>query len=371
MDNFVYSQPVKIYFGAGKLKELSSIAEQNGYKRGALISDKVFVNSGLAQSIQELTPCIAGIFSDFSPNPMLSEVVKAVEKLKQWQVDFVVALGGGSALDLAKFACSMAHAEYGIREYFFHRQEFSVKGLPLFAVPSTAGTGSEVTSVSVCNDDETGIKAPLAHKNFLPEIAIIDSELTISVPPHITASTGIDALSHALEALWSVNHQPICDLWAIHSCKLIFANLEKAYSDGNDAVARDNMSLAALFAGLAFSVTKTAGCHACSYPLSIDYKLSHGEACGFTLDSFVRLNAAAENSRLEALAREMGFCNAEALADRIFEMKKRMGMKCTLDECGIEDVDALCQKCISHPLMNNNPIKPDMSQMRQFFENLR
>lgn len=371
MVDFAYAQPVKIYFGSGKLNDLGAIARQNGYKTGALIADNIFIKNGLAQALKEKTPCIVGIFSQFSPNPMLSEVQNAADKLKKWGVDFVVALGGGSALDLAKFAASAVFAKHDIREYFFGRQVFSSQHLPLFAVPSTAGTGSEVTSVSVCNDDETGIKFPLSHKNFLPEIAIIDSSLTLSVPPFVTAQTGIDALSHALEALWSVNHQPICDVMAVNSCKLIFANLEKAYNDGKDAEARDNMSLAALYAGMAFSQTKTAACHACSYPLSIDYKLAHGEACGFTLDSFVRLNADAEGGRIAAFAKEIGFLNASDMADKIYAMKKIMGMKRTLSECGIEDIADLSDKCLAHPLMKNNSVKIDRETMIKLFENLR
>lgn len=371
MVDFTYAQPVKIYFGSGKLNDLGEIARQNGYETGALIADSIFIKNGLATELKEKTPCIVGIFSEFSPNPMLSEVRKAADKLKEWGVDFVVALGGGSALDLAKFACSMVYAQHDIREYFFGRKVFSPRHLPLFAVPSTAGTGSEVTSVSVCNDDETGIKSPLSHKNFLPEIAIVDSSLTLSVPPFVTAQTGIDALSHALEALWSVNHQPICDLMAIASCKLIFSNLEKAYLYGDDAEVRDNMSLAALYAGLAFSQTKTAACHACSYPLSIDYKLAHGEACGFTLDSFVRLNAFAEGGRIESFAKEIGFTGAFDMADKLYSMKKNMGLKCTLAECGIKDITGLSEKCIAHPLMKNNSVEIDRGTMIKIFENLR
>lgn len=371
MDNFTYAQPVKIYFGAGKLNELGEIAEKNGYKRGGLIADSIFIKNGLAQSLKEKTPCIIGVFSEFSPNPMLNEVLAAAAKLKEWQVDFVVALGGGSALDLAKFAASMVYAQHDIRDYFFGKKTFSSEHLPLFAVPSTAGTGSEVTTVSVCTDDDTGIKAPLLHKNFLPEIAIVDSQLTLSVPPFVTALTGMDALSHALEAFWSINHQPICDLLATAACRLIFANLETAYADGRNPTARHNMSLAALYAGLAFSQTKTAACHACSYPLSSDYNLAHGEACAFTLDSITRLNAAAEGGRVERLAKEIGIENANAMADKIYAMKKAMGLRCTLAECGIEDISALSEKCVAHTLMNNNPVKIDKSTMIKIFENLR
>lgn len=368
INNFEYYQPVKLYFGCGKLNELENIALQNAFTRGILICDRIFDYNGTAKELLYKNSCLAAVFSDFSPNPTLFEVMKATEIIKEEKADFVVAMGGGSSMDLAKLACSMAHAEGNIREYYYKQKVFENKKTALIAMPTTAGTGSEVTSVSVCNDEENGAKAPLNHNNFYADIAIIDPLLTLSAPQKITADTGIDALSHALEAFWSINHQPISDVFAFESCKLIFSNLEKAYINGQDISARENMALAALYAGLAFSQTKTAGCHACSYPLSVNYKLSHGEACGFTLDSFIIIN---KDRRLDSFSRNLGFKDAQSMAEEVKRLKQVMDMKATLIQCGITDTEKLALECEIHPLMQNNPVRLDKLALKAMFENLR
>lgn len=370
INNFMYSQPVKLQFGVNKLEELDIIAKENNFTRGVLVCDAVFMKNGVCESIKKKHACIVNIFCDFSPNPLLCEVENATAMIIEEKADFVLAMGGGSSIDLAKFACSMVFAKNEIRDYFYGREVFQKESLPLIAVPTTAGTGSEVTSVSVCNDEKNGTKAPLNHTNFFPAIALLDPMLTLTVPAKVTADTGIDALAHALEGFWSKNHQPICDLFAQESCKLIFSNLEKCYIDGKDIGARTNMLLASLFSGLAFALPKTAACHACSYPLSIDYKLSHGEACGFTLDSLIRINKSAENGRLERFSKAIGFKNADAMADEVARLKKAMGMKTTLKDCNITDIADLAEKCAVHPLMNNNPIKLDKSILLEMYKKM-
>lgn len=370
INNFMYMQPVKLHFGINKLEELASIAKENGFLRGILVCDAVFIKNGVCENLRKKCDAIVDVFFDFSPNPTLGEVERATKLIKEQKADFVIAMGGGSAIDLAKFACSNIFGKEDIREYFYGRAVFENKRLPLIAVPTTAGTGSEVTSVSVCNDERNGTKAPFNHPNFYPTMALLDPMLTLTVPPKVTADTGIDALAHALEGFWSVNHQPICDLFAQASCKLIFNNLERCYIDGKDVEARANMMLASLYSGLSFALPKTAGCHACSYPLSIDYNLSHGEACGFTLDSFVRINKVAENERLEGFARAVGFTNADSMASEIIRLKKAMGMKMTLQDCNIKEVDLLAEKCAVHPVMNNNPIKLNKAMLSEMFGQL-
>lgn len=367
--DFNYFLPVTLRFGVGISDKIDEIIKEQNFKRGLLICDKLFITNGVAQKIMSSTDTIYGIFSDITPNPLLSEVEKAANKLKDMNADFVIALGGGSSLDLAKFASSMVFANFPSIEYFYKRQTFTNEHLPLIAIPTTGGTGSEVTAVSVCNDDETGNKAPLNHNNFFPALAIVDPNLTLSVPPYITAVTGLDAMSHALEAFWSVNNQPICDMFAKESLKLIFANLEKAYDDGNDIEARTNMSLGALYAGLAFAQAKTAAVHGCSYPLSTDYNLCHGEACAFTLDLFLLENAKVDE-RLHTLAKDLGFLSVEAMADKIMALKKKFKLKTTFKDLGKEDIETLAKKCVKHPLFNNNPKKYTQEELTKVFEKL-
>ena len=155
---------------------------------------------------------------------------------------------------------------------------------------------------------------------------------------------------------------------AIESVRLILANLETAWRDGSNREARRNMAFAALLGGLSFALPKTAASHACSYPLSEDYHLPHGEACAFTLDSLVRINA---DERLEYLCRAVGLSGTEELAGRIRELKALGGLRSRLSELGEVDLDKLCHDCAVHPLMNNNPVRMDEEMLRKMFEALK
>ena len=234
-------------------------------------------------------------------------------------------------------------------------------------MPTTAGTGSEVTQVSVMSHDKE--KKTINNPVFMPKIAIVDPMLTATVPPRTTMNTGIDAMAHALEGYWSRNHNPISDLMAVESVRLVLENLEAAYKDGGNMEARGNMSLGALIGGLAFALPKTAGSHACSYPLSEDYHLPHGEAVAFTLDSFVRINA---GERLNELCRRVGLRDANELADRIAALKELGGLRRKLGDLGENvDVEKLAHDSAVHPLMGNNPVPMDEAKLREMFENLR
>ncbi|MBO4694481.1 MAG: iron-containing alcohol dehydrogenase [Clostridia bacterium] len=369
--DFSLSQPVRIEFGVGKVDHLEELVKIYGFSKGVLVCDKLFVNNGYAQKLVANTPSLKDIYSDITPNPMLSEVLKAREVLRRVGADFVVALGGGSSMDLAKFASAMYYEDGDIKDYFYKRRDFSTKPLPLIAIPTTAGTGSEVTSVSVCNDDETGTKSPLAHVNFFAHTALVDPNLTLSLPPFVTATTGLDAMAHALEAYWCNAHNPVSDGLAIAALKRIFANIEIAFKDGKNVEARAEMALGSLVAGLAFAPTRTAAVHACSYPLSMYYHLCHGEACAFTLDSYVIINGKADPERMFALAKALGFKDVAEMAAKIKEIKKNLGMKMTLKDAGIDDLTQLVENCASQPLMNNNPAKLNKEELIELFEGLR
>jgi len=369
-DNFSYALPVKIEFGAGLRGKLHAIAQAAGFSRGVLLCDKMFEKNDTAAGILKDTPSLCAVYSDITPNPLLSEVSDAAQLLREKKADYAVALGGGSSMDLAKFACSLVYAERSAEEFFYKRAVFDTRHIPLIVMPTTAGTGSEVTPVSVCNDPKTGVKAPLNHPNFYPYLALVDPELTLSVPPFVTAVTGLDAMSHALEAVWSVNHQPICDALAAEGLVSIFKNLEQAYDQGSDLVARTGMSYGALLAGLAFGQPKTAAVHACSYPLSSLCHLSHGEACAFTLELFVAINAAADE-RIDALAKKLGFAGAQAMADKIAYLKKKFKLKTSLVDIGAPDAIALASACVKHPLFANNPVRLTTEELAAYFEALR
>ena len=360
---FVYSQPVRIWFGPGKLEELGQILAELGLSRCLTVCDP-FLRPRL-EALREKVPAIRTIYSDIQPNPQLSGAAAAAELIRELDADGVIGMGGGSTLDTAKFAAAIAKDGGEADDYFYGRRPFPTEHIPVLTVPTTAGTGSEVTQVSVMSRGKE--KKTINHPAFMPKAAIVDPRLTLSVPPRTTMITGLDALAHALEGYWSRNHQPISDLAAVEAVRLVLEHLEAAWRDGTDEGARTGMSLAALLGGLAFALPKTAGSHACSYPLSEDYGLPHGEACAFTLDSFVRINA---DARLETLCRRAGLTGTAELAERITALKALGGLRTRLSELGKVDLDKLAHDSAVHPLMNNNPVPMDEAALRRMFEAL-
>ena len=362
--DFLYAQPVKIRFRTGAIEELGALLGELGASRCLVVCDRFLRERAL--SLQNGIPEIKAIFSDVEENPQLSGVNAAIALIRENGLDAVVGIGGGSTMDTAKFAAAVALENDDALPYFRGGRPFPAAHLPMVAVPTTAGTGSEVTQVSVisCGREKKTINNPV----FMPKLAIVDPALTCTVPPRTTMNTGLDAMAHALEGYWSRNHQPLSDLFAIEAVRLVLENLETAYRDGTNLAARENMSLAALMGGLSFALPKTAGSHACSYPLSEDYHLPHGEACAFTLDSFVRINA---DERLETLCLRVGLKDTNALADRIRALKALGGLKTTLADLGAVDLDKLCRDAAAHPLMRNNPAPMDEAALRRMFASLQ
>ncbi len=363
-NDFIYAQPVKIFFGRGRFARLGEVLDELGISRAVLVCGRHFAPE--AKKLMDADPRFAAVFDRVEQNPQLAGIEETVALCRAHEARAVVGIGGGSALDTAKFAAAVAPNPGVAADYYEGKLPFRADSrLMILAIPTTAGTGSEVTQVSVVSREKE--KKTINNPAFMPTAALVDPLLTLGVPPRTTMNTGLDALAHALEGYWSRNHQPISDLMAVRAVRLVLENLERAWRDGSDLEARENMSFAALLGGLSFALPKTAACHACSYPLSEDYHLPHGEACAFTLDSFVRVNA---DERLEELSRAVGLRDTEELAARIRALKELGGLRTRLGDLGDVDLEKLCRDCAVHPLMGNNPVKMDEAALRQLFEAL-
>ena len=347
---------------AGSVKELPEIIMRHKCTHVLLITDGGIMKLGLTRRLEKALK-EAGIpytiYDKTVANPTTVNVREALELYHKEGCDAIIGFGGGSSMDCAKAvgACavkpnqSLAQMK-GILKIH--------KKLPLLiAIPTTAGTGSEVTCVSVLSDHANGKKAPIVSEGFYPAAAIIDPELTYTMPPQVTAGTGIDVLSHAIEGYWSKGHQPICDVLAMHAAELVFKYVYRAYRKPDDEEAREKMCEASLIAGLAFTLPKTTSSHACSFPLTNIYHIPHGEACGLTLDYFIRINAKGEGGeRVEEFARRIGFKDAEEMADAVLELKKKMGLRCDLKDLELDD-DQIAElvRISRHPNLYNNPVE--------------
>lgn len=268
--NWNFHLPVELVFGSGTRHEIKSYIEKIGGTRGVLVCGKSFLRNGTADAfLQAADGALVSVFSDIRPNPTTENVNACAAEMRRVEADFAVALGGGSPMDCCKAACAIARGTDNIEPY--HNGDKPVtaeEAIPMIAFATTAGTASEVTNISVLTNVEAGVKKPMNHPAMYPKIAVVDPELTLTVPPQVTASTGLDVLCHAVESYWSVNHQPVCAACSVHAARLVFDWLEKAYRDGNDLEAREKMAEASIVAGVAFSHPRTTGSHACSFPLT-------------------------------------------------------------------------------------------------------
>lgn len=372
-----FNLPVKLVFGSGKRNDLAKYIDEIGGSRGVLVCGNSFCKNGVADEFLRLGGGkIVEIFSDIRPNPTTDNVNDCVRLMREVDADFAVALGGGSPMDCCKAACAIARGDDNIEPYHSLGKPISAKeAIPMIAVTTTSGTASEVTNISVLTDINKNLKQPMNDPAMYPKIAVIDPELTLTVPPQVTASTGLDVLSHAIESYWSTLNQPICSACSIYAARLVFEWLEKAYTEPENLTAREKMAEASIVAGVAFSHPRTTGSHACSFPLTNIYGIPHGEACAFTLDYFVKFNAkhADSDGRLDALAKDCGFDSAYEMADEISVMKKRMGMRSRLSEIGCtsdEQIAVLTKKSMSM-LMKRNPIELSESDIGEMYNKLK
>lgn len=372
-----FNLPVKLVFGSGKRNGLAKYIDEVGGSRGVLVCGNSFCKNGVADEFLRLGGGkIVEIFSDIRPNPTTDNVNDCVRLMREVDADFAVALGGGSPMDCCKAACAIARGDDNIEPYHSLGKPISAKeAIPMIAVTTTSGTASEVTNISVLTDINKNLKQPMNDPAMYPKIAVIDPELTLTVPPQVTASTGLDVLSHAIESYWSTLNQPICSACSIYAARLVFEWLEKAYTEPENLTAREKMAEASIVAGVAFSHPRTTGSHACSFPLTNIYGIPHGEACAFTLDYFVKFNAkhADSDGRLYALAKDCGFDSAYEMADEISAMKKRMGMRSRLSEIGCtsdEQIAELTKKSMSM-LMKRNPIELSESDIGKMYNKLK
>ena len=372
-----FNLPVKLVFGSGKRNDLAKYIDEIGGTRGVLVCGNSFCKNGVADEFLRLGGGkIVEIFSDIRPNPTTDNVNDCVRLMREVDADFAVALGGGSPMDCCKAACAIVRGDDKIEPYHSLGKSISAKeAIPMIAVTTTSGTASEVTNISVLTDINQNLKQPMNDPAMYPKIAVIDPELTLTVPPQVTASTGLDVLSHAIESYWSTLNQPICSACSIYAARLVFEWLEKAYTEPENLTAREKMAEASIVAGVAFSHPRTTGSHACSFPLTNIYGIPHGEACAFTLDYFVKFNAkhADSDGRLDALAKDCGFDSAYEMADEISAMKKRMGMRSRLSEIGCtsdEQIAELTKKSMSM-LMKRNPIELSESDIGEMYNKLK
>ncbi|WP_164745727.1 iron-containing alcohol dehydrogenase [Neobacillus mesonae] len=280
----------EIIWGSGAVENVSSIIEKNKVKRVLVVTDPGIVKSGL---IDLVTPQLKNVeytlFNEVEPNPSVQTVNKALDKCKELETDLIIGVGGGSPIDVAK-AVAVVYTNGGSIVDYEGIDTFPNQSAPLLAIPTTSGTGSEVTSFTVITDTERNYKLTVGGTRVAAKWAIVDPQLTLTMPPGITASTGIDALVHAIESFTSRASFHYSEVLALDAVSLISGSLRKAFYQGDDLEARENMLLGSLTAALAFNNTRLGNAHAISHPLSAFFGIAHGIANGILLPTIMEFN---------------------------------------------------------------------------------
>ena len=285
---WTYANPVRITFGAGAFARVPAAV---GGRRYAVVTYPGPVFADLAARLAAAAGDPALVVDDVAPNPDFETLRAQTARFAEFGVppDVIVPIGGGSVIDSAKVLAAAAGDFGRVQRYLEHKEGGdALSAVPLIAVPTTAGTGSEVTSWATVWDAQAGKKYSLSRPNLHPEAAIIDPDLTLAKPRRLTVTTGLDALSHALESLWNVNANPVSARFAVDAAREILECLPLLIEDLGNRDLRTRIARAALFAGLAFSNTRTALAHNLSYPLTLGYGVEHGIACSITLPAILR-----------------------------------------------------------------------------------
>ncbi|MEJ7670132.1 MAG: iron-containing alcohol dehydrogenase [Casimicrobiaceae bacterium] len=345
MTNIVrFSFPTTIHFGAGARKLLAAHLVAEGVRRPLLVTDRgVAALPLLPQLLAELPELAAGVFSDLGGNPVRSHAMRGAQTYRDHRADAVIGVGGGAALDVAKAIALMATHPGDILEYAWdHPHVRSIdQSIPHFvAVPTTAGTGSEVGRSAVISDDETHIKKIIFSPRLLAKAVFADPELTLDLPPAITAATGMDALTHNVESYLSPAYHPLCDGIALEGVRIAARALPVAVQNGGDLQARSDMLMASLMGAIAFQ--KDLGAvHSCAHALSTVVDMHHGLANGIMIDHVMRFNLPAATDKLAELAHVARAPNgdtgtpearANAFIDWLTKLKGTLGIPAQLSE---------------------------------------
>lgn len=367
-----YQNPVRRFFGPGAIHHLSSLVESLRPSHLYLVTGSRFQNT---QTCHDLRRALDGFTLQVSPpvpsNPVTTWVQEKASEISPFP-DLILAIGGGSVMDYAKAVSALlALPEQTIDSLLTDPSKLCGSLVPIIACPTTAGTGSEVTPYSSLETTDQK-KVSLSGHGLFPLAAIIDPDLTASMPPYLTASTGFDALSQSIEAFWSVHHHPFSDTHALRAVRLIRDHLENSVTRPGLSD-REAMSLASCEAGLAIAHTRTTAVHSVSYPITARFGVPHGHACALTLPSFIEFNAESISpERAACLWQALRADSAEAAAAWIRDTMNKTGLTGSLKKLGIDQagIETIIREGFRPDRVKNNPRELSARDLREMLSRL-
>ncbi|CCN48960.1 Alcohol dehydrogenase 2 [Vibrio nigripulchritudo MADA3029] len=371
--------PTVNLMGAGCLNDAADSIQSQGFKKGLIVTDKVLNQIGVVKQVQDLLADRAVetvVFDGTQPNPTIGNVELGLELLTENDCDFVISLGGGSPHDCAKGIALVAANGGKIADYEGVDQSAKPQ-LPLIAINTTAGTASEMTRFCIITDEERHIKMAIVDKHTTPLISVNDPELMLAKPSSLTAATGMDALTHAIEAYVSTAATPITDAVAIKAIELIQAHLRTAVSNGEDIEAREQMAYAQFMAGMAFNNASLGYVHAMAHQLGGFYDLPHGVCNAVLLPHVQKYNAQVCPGRLKDVAAAMGVevtqmtdeQGAEAALEAIRALSKDVGIPAGLEALGAraDDIPVLAENALKDACGLTNPKQATHDEISSIF----
>ena len=378
-----FRTPHRIRLGGGVRREIGDAVTELGLRRPLIVTDGFHASNGVAD---ELASILAGaglavaVFSETVPDPTVASVDAGVDAALKHAADAVIGLGGGSPLDTAKAIALLSVRGGTMRDY---RAPAVTTGdaLPIIAVPTTAGSGSEATQFTIITDAENSEKMLCVGPVFLPRVAVVDFELSLTMPARLTADTGVDALTHAIEAYVSRRANPLSDVFALRAMALVGANLVAAYRDGSDREARENMMLASLLAGIAFSNSSVALVHGMSRPIGAQFGIAHGLSNAVLFAEVTRYSLAGALPRYADCARALGVAAddvpdegaAAALVDAIEQLAAVLAVP-ALRDLGVDEeawrraIPDMAEQALASGSPANNPVVPEAADIRGIYE---
>ncbi len=387
MDNTIFLNLRKflvpeIVYGSGSIELSGRHALNFGASKALIVTDSGVQESGWAEKVEHSLVDM-GIkyvtFSEVSPNPRDYEVMSGADLFLRSDCDLIVAVGGGSPMDCAKGIGIIATNGGYVTDYE-GVDEVSVPVPPLIFIPTTAGSSADVSQFAIISDTKRKGKIAIISKMVIPDIALVDPLTTLSMPPDLTAATGMDALAHAFEAYVSTASSPLTDMAAISAVRLISDNLLGAYREPDNILHRENMMMASLMAGLAFSNASLGIVHAMAHSLGGTLDLPHGECNAVLLEKAVLYNYETVPDKYNQLAKAMGVdidqtgktVNANMIADCVASLRDKLNIKQRLSSMGVvaEDFSRLAEFAFNDPCLVTNPRKPTQPDIEELFRQI-
>jgi len=372
-----WNYPTPIRFGAGRIKEIADACAAVGMKRPLLVTDKGLANLPITQStldLMEQADLGHGLFADVDPNPSEINLAAGVKAYNDGDHDGVIAFGGGSGLDLGKVIAFQAKQTRPVWDFedigdWWTRADADAIA-PIIAVPTTAGTGSEVGRAGIITNSETHVKKIIFHPKIMPSIVICDPELTVGMPQMITVGTGLDAFIHCLEAYSSPFYHPMSQGIALEGMRLVKENLPKVYTDPNDIEARGHMMSAAAMGATAFQ--KGLGAmHAMAHPVGAVFNTHHGMTNAVVMPAVLKFNRPAIEDRIAAAAAYLGIDGGfDGFYDYVMQTRADHGVPEKLSGLGVsaDSIDQLAAMAVEDPSAGGNPVELTLDAAKALFK---